>query len=72
MYSFELPCREELRGKYCFPCISGLCPFNMDFLAECYPKLDSELKDLFNELFILRAEVAGKRAESKLPIVISV
>jgi hypothetical protein len=30
----------------------------MDFLTECYPELDSEQKNLFEELFTLRAELA--------------
>ncbi|RLI88166.1 MAG: hypothetical protein DRO98_03515 [Archaeoglobales archaeon] len=57
---FELPCDDERNGKYCFPCVSGLCPFNMDFLTECYPKLEPEVKMLFEELFMLRAEIAGR------------
>jgi len=55
---FIKPCREEQKSKYCFPCISGLCPYEMDFLTECFPELDSEQKNLFEELFSLRAEIA--------------
>lgn len=55
---FVKPCREEYKNRYCFPCVTGLCPYEMDFLTECYPELDSEQKNLFEELFTLRAEVA--------------
>lgn len=54
---FSQPCVEESESKYCFPCVSGLCPLNMDFMTECYPYLDSEIKDLFDELFSLRASI---------------
>ncbi len=49
---------EGCRSRFCFPCISGTCPLGMDFMRDCYPKLTSEQKALFDELFGLRAEVA--------------
>ncbi len=45
------------KGTYCFPCVSGLCPQGMDFITDCYPKLSSEQKQLFNEMMKLRAEI---------------
>jgi hypothetical protein len=51
-------CIEECKSMYCFPCVSGLCPLGLDFLKDCYPKLKPEQRVLFDELFILRAEVA--------------
>ena len=62
MFDFGLmpqkPCDEGRTSRYCFPCISGICPFDMDFLSDCYPGLDPELIDLFDELFLLRSRVA--------------
>jgi|GEM_PF-1535601 hypothetical protein len=57
-FILDKPCKEEYKSKYCFPCVSGLCPYDMDFFKECYPGLDSEQKNLFEELFSLRAEIA--------------
>ncbi|AEA48076.1 hypothetical protein [Archaeoglobus veneficus] len=65
---FNKPCDEECRGKYSFPCVSGLCPFGMDFMTECYPYLEPEQKMLFDELFMLRAEVARKSLSLQVPL----
>jgi hypothetical protein len=54
----EKPCDESRTSRYCFPCISGICPFDMDFLSDCYPGLDPELIALFDELFLLRSRAA--------------
>ncbi|HID43742.1 MAG TPA: hypothetical protein EYP30_08245 [Archaeoglobaceae archaeon] len=61
----ERPCVNISTGRYCFPCISGLCPYEMDFMMECYPGLDSELMGLFDELFFLRTEISRRKLTSE-------
>lgn len=50
------PCDRNYMNSYCFPCVSGLCPYNADFMRDCYPNLDYEIKKLFEELFSLRMQ----------------
>jgi len=57
-------------SRYCFPCLSGICPFGMDFMTDCYPRLASEQRSLFDELFVLRAEIARHRFRSLQVIVL--
>jgi len=69
--TFEDEMREGCgRGKYCFPCVSGLCPLNLDFMTDCYPKLSPEQRQLFDELMRLRAEVVeGKVGGMRVEVV---
>lgn len=46
------------KGKYCFPCVNGVCPFGLDLMRDCYPKFTPELRALFDELITLRSKVA--------------
>lgn len=48
------PCDRDYSGSYCFPCVSGMCPYNADFMRDCYPGLGYEMQELFEELFSLR------------------
>ncbi len=64
------PCRDEYKSRYCFPCISGLCPHGMDFESDCYPELEPEQQELFEELYLLRSQlVRSERKESYPPLV---
>lgn len=64
------PCRDEYKSRYCFPCISGLCPYGMDFENDCYPELDPEQQELFEELYLLRNQlIQSERKESYPPLV---
>jgi len=61
MIASEIKEKSKCRGnRYCFPCVSGLCPNGLDFTVDCYPELDSELMELFDELFFLRTEILKK------------
>ncbi len=54
--SLAIPCMRERRGRYCFPCVTGLCPYGRTFV-ECYDYLDEETRNLFSELAVLRSEI---------------
>lgn len=66
------PCRDEHKSRYCFPCISGLCPYGMDFENDCYPVLDPEQQELFEELYMLRSKVVQPEKKSSHPQMVSV
>lgn len=59
MIKLTLPCSV---GSYCFPCISGVCPFGKDFMTDCYPRLPKKQKQLFELLFELRSKVVRRYA----------
>jgi len=54
----EVPCSKDRRGRYSFPCVSGLCPYGRDY-EECYEFFDEETRRLFDELSTLRMSVVG-------------
>ncbi len=56
------------KGKFCFPCVNGVCPYGKDFMMECYPKLNFEQQFLFDMLFKLRAK-AVRAVEPALKII---
>lgn len=66
------PCRDEHKSRYCFPCISGLCPYGMDFENDCYPELDPEQQELFEELYMLRSKVLQQERNSSHHQMVSV
>jgi len=49
-----IPCLREKRGKYSYPCINSLCPYNR-FPAECQVYMNGEERELFEELITLRS-----------------
>ncbi len=53
------------KGKYCFPCVNGVCPFGLDLMRDCFPKFTPEIRALFNELIVLRSKVAMMNGSSK-------
>jgi hypothetical protein len=67
MFGFQasIPCDKERINRYCFPCISGLCPFEMDLIADCFPGLEPELVELFDELLALRAGAVSDNLKLK-------
>ncbi|MFO7967031.1 MAG: hypothetical protein R6U44_05480 [Archaeoglobaceae archaeon] len=63
------PCDRDYSGSYSFPCVSGLCPYNADFERDCYPRLDYEMQELFEELISLRIN-SKRRAQLLVPALI--
>lgn len=63
------PCDRDYSGSYCFPCVSGLCPYNADFMRDCYPNLDYEMQQLFDELLLLRMN-SKRKQELLVPALI--
>lgn len=63
------PCDRDYTGDYCFPCVSGLCPYNADFMRDCYPKLDHEKRELFEELFSLRSS-SNRSSEQRQQLLV--
>ncbi len=57
----EVPCSKDRRGRYSFPCINGLCPYNR-CCEECYEYFDEDVRKLFDELLALRMSVVADRA----------
>ena len=49
----EVPCLMSRKNRFCFPCVKGLCPYGRHF-EDCYEFFDDEVRELFNELVILR------------------
>jgi hypothetical protein len=54
----EVPCLRDKKGRYCYPCVAGMCPYNRTLL-DCYNHFDGETRKLFDELVRLRSEVTG-------------
>ena len=54
----EIPCVKDGKGKYSYPCVTGMCPYGRTFL-DCYDYFDDEIKSLFDELSALRSEVVS-------------
>ena len=46
------------KGRFSFPCVSGLCPYGKDPMNDCYPKLPPTQRMLFDELVFLRSRIA--------------
>ncbi len=58
------PCIKDQKGRYDFKCVNQLCPYGMD-ASYCYKNLSDELRELFEELFELRATLT-KRSEMEM------
>ncbi|MFO7967489.1 MAG: hypothetical protein R6U44_07815 [Archaeoglobaceae archaeon] len=54
----EVPCQDDQKGRYDFKCINQLCPYNEDVFY-CFHSFSDEVKELFQDLFDLRASLTS-------------
>lgn len=60
-----IDCNNELKSKYSFYCVNGLCPFGRDFYRECLPYMEESIFDMWVELMELRSEVITKAVKHR-------